>query len=72
MFQGAQHVVIGVFDEKLVDLMANSLAAIGTIDHGLVIHGCGLDEISPLGPATICEVKNTETASGKKKYTIKK
>lgn len=55
----AQHVVIGVFDENLVELMADSLMEIGSIDHGVIVHGCGLDEISPLGPSTIIEIKST-------------
>ena len=29
--------------------MANSLIEIGNVDHGVVIYGVGLDEISPLG-----------------------
>jgi hypothetical protein len=31
---------------------------IGTVDVGLIIHGAGLDEISPLGPSTIVEIRN--------------
>jgi len=44
-----QHVVIGVFQEELIEIMANSLIEIGNVDHGVVIYGVGLDEISPLG-----------------------
>ena len=55
---GAQHVVIGVFDGSLMDLMANTLMELGYIEHGVVIHGCGLDEISPLGPSSIIELQN--------------
>jgi hypothetical protein len=33
--------------------MAQSLISIGNVDHGVVVHGCGLDEISPLGNFTI-------------------
>lgn len=53
----AQHVVIGVFEDSLVDLMANTLMEVGSVDHGVIIHGCGLDEISPLGASTIYEIK---------------
>ena len=53
----AQHVVIGVFDENLVDLIANTLIELGHIKHGVVVHGCGLDEVSPLGSSTIVEIK---------------
>ena len=53
---GAQRAVIGVFGEHLVPLMAGALKEVGRVDHAVVIHGVGLDEISPLGPATILEV----------------
>jgi len=53
----AQHVVIGVFEDSLVDLMANTLMEVGNVEHGVVIHGCGLDEVSPLGASTIYEIK---------------
>lgn len=53
---GAQRVVLGVFHEELLDLMAQTLKEVGRVDHAVVIHGVGLDEISPLGPATIVEV----------------
>lgn len=53
---GAQHAVIGVFHTELLPLMAGALKEVGKVDHAVVIHGVGLDEISPLGPATILEV----------------
>lgn len=56
----ANRVVIGVFDENLVDLMANTLMEVGIVDHGVVVHGCGLDEISPLGSSTIFEIKSVD------------
>jgi anthranilate phosphoribosyltransferase len=68
----ATQVVIGVFEESLVDLIGNSLVEIGLIEHGVVIHGCGLDEISPLGPSTIFEIKNVGAVGGPKVYTTKK
>lgn len=68
----AAHCVIGVFEENLVDLMAQSLIAIGNVNHGVVIHGCGLDEISPLGASTIVEVKNVSPKNKRKKYSVKK
>jgi anthranilate phosphoribosyltransferase len=55
----AQRVVIGVFHEELLELMAETLKEVGRVDHAVVIHGVGLDEISPLGPATIVEVSFT-------------
>jgi anthranilate phosphoribosyltransferase len=56
----AQRAVIGVFGEHLVPLMAGALKEVGRVDHAVVIHGVGLDEISPLGPATILEVSPTD------------
>jgi anthranilate phosphoribosyltransferase len=54
---GAQHAVIGVFQPELMPLMAGALQEVGRVDHAVVIYGVGLDEISPLGPATILEVR---------------
>jgi anthranilate phosphoribosyltransferase len=54
---GAQHAVIGVFHPELMPLMAGALQQVGRVEHVVIIHGVGLDEISPLGPATILEVK---------------
>lgn len=67
----AQHVVIGVFQEELVPLMAASLKEVGNVEHGVVIHGVGLDEISPLGPCTICEIKNVAPPGQPKEYEEK-
>lgn len=69
---GAQHAVIGVFHENLAPLMAKALMEVGRVDHAVVIHGVGLDEISPMGPATILEIKNTAPIGEKKVYTEKK
>ncbi len=57
--------------------MANTLMEVGSVDHGVVVHGCGLDEISPLGSSTIVEIKaiknnvanSNSTNENKKKYT---
>lgn len=66
---GAQRAVIGVFHEELLSLMAGALKQVGRVDHAVVIHGVGLDEISPLGPATIVEIKNTAPEGEEKVYT---
>ncbi|KAJ8609242.1 hypothetical protein CTAYLR_008055 [Chrysophaeum taylorii] len=60
----AQRVVIGVFGEHLVDLLAGALEKIGVVDHAVVIHGVGLDEISPLGPCTVLELKKNKNRAG--------
>ena len=68
---GAQRAVIGVFHEYLVPLMAGALKEVGRVDHAVVIHGVGLDEISPLGPATIVEIKNVAPEGEPKVYEEK-
>jgi len=69
---GAERAVIGVFEEELVELMGGALMEVGRVDHAVVIHGVGLDEISPLGPATILEIKNTAPEGEPKTYTQQK
>ena len=68
---GAQRAVIGVFHEELLSLMAGALKQVGRVDHAVVIHGVGLDEISPLGPATIVEIKNVSPEGEAKVYEEK-
>jgi anthranilate phosphoribosyltransferase len=60
---GAQHVVIGVFEEELMPLMAGALREVGYIERGVIVHGCGLDEVSPLGPSRVIELRNTVRAA---------
>ncbi len=69
---GAQRAVIGVFHEDLLPLMAGALKHVGRVDHAVVIHGVGLDEISPLGPATIIEIKNIAPEGEERVYEEKK
>jgi anthranilate phosphoribosyltransferase len=64
----AQHAVIGVFDGALVPLLAETLQQVGRVQHAVVIHGVGLDEISPLGPATIFEIRNVAPQDQPKVY----
>jgi len=68
---GAQRAVIGVFHEELLPLMAGALKQVGRVDHAVVIHGVGLDEISPLGPAIMIEIKNTASEGEKRVYEEK-
>ncbi|CAM9151319.1 unnamed protein product [Discosporangium mesarthrocarpum] len=67
---GAQRVVIGVFDESLMPLMAGALQEIGYIEHGVIVHGAGLDEISPLGPSKIIELRNKAEPGQPKEYDV--
>jgi anthranilate phosphoribosyltransferase len=52
--------VIGVADPARLELIAGALAALGTT-HSLVVHGApGMDEISPLGPTTVIELRGSK------------
>jgi anthranilate phosphoribosyltransferase len=70
----ANRVVLGVFDENLVDLFSKILIQLQQIDHAMIIYGAGgLDEVSPLGPATICEIRNiNNNGQNTKEYEVKK
>ncbi len=58
-FAGRQ--VVGVGDAGRVPLIAGALRELGTI-HALVVHGePGLDELSPLGPTRVIEIRDGES-----------
>ncbi|KAF4034694.1 Glycosyl transferase family protein [Phytophthora infestans] len=52
---GCKRVVIGVYTPKLLDVFGEVLLALG-VDHGLVVHCAGLDELNSMGPAEVVEV----------------
>ena len=49
--------VVGVADERRVPLLAAALKELGT-RHALVVHGTGMDEISPLAPTQVVEIRD--------------
>jgi anthranilate phosphoribosyltransferase len=54
--------VVGVADLERAPVLAGALSALGT-KHALVVHGePGLDEVSPLGPTHVIEVKEGTTS----------
>jgi anthranilate phosphoribosyltransferase len=54
---GAHRQLIGVFDGRLTEPMARTLARLGS-EHSLVVHGHeGLDEISLSGPTRVTELR---------------
>ena len=53
----AQAQVLGVFSAEVLDVVAETLAELGT-EHAFVVHGAGkLDEISLAGPTIVAEVR---------------
>jgi anthranilate phosphoribosyltransferase len=48
--------VIGVAEDRRVTLLADALRSLGT-RHALVVHGTGMDEISPLAPTHVVEIR---------------
>lgn len=58
---GAGRQVVGVAEPQRLPLLAGALAALGSV-HALVVHGApGLDEVSPLGPTQVVEVRDGRT-----------
>jgi len=63
-FAGRQ--VVGVADERRMPLIAGALRELGTM-HALVVHGApGLDEVSPIGPTRVIEIRD----GGVREWTI--
>jgi anthranilate phosphoribosyltransferase len=54
-FAGRQ--VVGVADVRRLPLIAGALRELGT-KHALVVHGEGMDEVSPLGPTQVIEIRD--------------
>ncbi|WP_066632904.1 anthranilate phosphoribosyltransferase [Desulfolucanica intricata] len=55
---GAKAHVLGVYNRELTKTMAGVLARLGVV-RAFVVHGAGgLDEVSPVGAAEVCEVRD--------------
>lgn len=61
----ATHYLYGVYDEKLLEIIAEVTYQLG-VEHALIVHGNNLDEISCLGPTKAIEV----TQKGMKQIII--
>jgi len=62
---GADAQVLGVYDDDLVPLIADALARM-PVEHALVVHGAGMDEITVHDETTVAEVEG----SGVKQYSL--
>ncbi len=62
---GAKGQVVGVFDKKLCEPLAQALKELGS-EHALVVHGDGMDEISNISETFVAELKNGEVST----YTL--
>jgi anthranilate phosphoribosyltransferase len=49
--------VVGVADARRLPLIAGARCELGT-KHALVVHGDGMDEVSPLGPTQVIEIRD--------------
>jgi anthranilate phosphoribosyltransferase len=58
---GAPRQVLGVFEERYVPRLGEALQRLGT-ESAMVVHGAGgMDEISTLGPTTVCRADRAGT-----------
>ncbi|PSP91159.1 anthranilate phosphoribosyltransferase [Halobacteriales archaeon QS_4_66_20] len=62
---GAERLVVGVYDEDLVPVLARTLARMDA-ERALVVHGSGLDEIAVHGETTVAEVDGDDV----EEYTL--
>ncbi|WP_293027590.1 anthranilate phosphoribosyltransferase [Natronococcus sp.] len=62
---GADAQVVGVYDPDLVPMLADALARMD-VDHALVVHGAGTDEIAIHGRTKVAEVEGTDV----EEYTL--
>lgn len=53
-----EYFLLGVYDEYLVEPLAKVLASLGVKKAAVVYGQAQLDEISPVGPTTICELRD--------------
>lgn len=58
---GAGRQVVGVADARRVPLIAGALRALATT-HALVVHGDGMDEITPLGITQVVEIRGSSVS----------
>eukprot|EP00919_Chromeraceae_sp_WS-2016_P070140 GHVR01166339.1.p1 GENE.GHVR01166339.1~~GHVR01166339.1.p1 ORF type:complete len:334 (+),score=71.26 GHVR01166339.1:166-1167(+) len=52
-----KHFILGVYDKEMVPRFVNVLREM-ECNHSLVVHCCGLDEMTPVGPIHVAELKD--------------
>eukprot|EP00924_Labyrinthula_sp_SR-Ha-C_P000893 maker-scaffold_7-snap-gene-7.32-mRNA-1 protein AED:0.01 eAED:0.01 QI:22/1/1/1/1/1/2/150/354 len=62
---GVKRMLLGVYSEDLLPIYADAVFKLG-VEHALVVHGSGMDELNTLGPVKIVEV----TKTGKRSFTL--
>lgn len=71
---GAKGQVLGVYSSSLVPVLARVLSRLGS-ERAFVVHGAGgMDEVTPMGPALVCQVLDgnvTEYTLDPEQYGIK-
>lgn len=55
----AQHIFLGVFSADYLDLLADTLLKLG-VEHAMVVHSCGLDELSLMGASEVIELRSNK------------
>ncbi len=53
----SDYILLGVYDEKLLEVMAKVLMNLG-VKGAMIVYGGGLDEISVSGSTSVCEVRD--------------
>jgi len=53
----SDYILLGVYDEKLLEVMAKVLMNLG-VKGAMIVYGDGLDEVSVSGLTTVCEVRD--------------
>jgi anthranilate phosphoribosyltransferase len=54
-----KRMMLGVYSTKVLETYGSALASLGVVEHALVVHCCGLDELAPLGEADAIEVRGS-------------
>ncbi len=52
---GASRLLLGVYHPRLLRVYAEAVAELG-VEHALIVHCCGMDELAPVGPSQCIEV----------------